>query len=72
MCKWGIKYVHSVTTDHVVSTCAPPLPTYQVLRKSIIVFSLEKERFTFDVDDKLYICTYIHTDICADSVTTEI
>ena len=26
--------------------------TYQVLRKSIIAFSLEKQRFTFDVDNK--------------------
>ena len=23
ICKWGIKYVHSVTTDYVGSTCAP-------------------------------------------------
>ena len=31
---------------------APSLPTYQVLRKSVIAFSLEKRRFTFDVDEK--------------------
>ena len=24
ICKWGLKYAHSVTTDHVGSTCAPP------------------------------------------------
>ena len=24
ICKWGIKYAHLVTTDHVGSTCAPP------------------------------------------------
>ena len=26
ICKWGIKYAHSVTTDHVGSTCAPYYP----------------------------------------------
>ena len=39
--------------------------TYKVLRKSVIAFSLEKQRFTFDVDKK-------HTYVCADSKTTEI
>ena len=29
-----------------------PLSTYQVLRKSVIAFSLEKRRLTFDVDEK--------------------
>ena len=39
----------------------PPLPTYQVLQKSVIVFSLEKRRFTFAVDEILH--TSIHTYI---------
>ena len=26
ICKWGIKYVHSVTTDHMGSTCAHHYP----------------------------------------------
>ena len=26
ICKWGIKYAHSVTTDNVVSTCAHHYP----------------------------------------------
>ena len=39
--------------------------TNQVLWKSVIAFSLEKQRFTFDVDKK-------HTYMSTDSVTTEI
>ena len=62
ICKWDIKYVQSGTTDHVYHhTCAPPpLSTYQVWQKSVIAFSLEKRRFTFDVDEA-YIHLYIHT-----------
>ena len=30
ICKWGLKYAHSVTIDHMGSACAPPLPTHQV------------------------------------------
>ena len=26
ICKWGIKYAHSVTTDHIGSTCVPHYP----------------------------------------------
>ena len=38
----------------------PPLHTYQVLQKSVIAFSLEKRRFTFDVDKKP---TSVHTSV---------
>ena len=62
--KWGIKYVHSVTTVHVCNTCAPlPLPTYQVLPKSVIVFSLEKQRYLF-----CWQATYIHPHIHTSSI----
>ena len=111
ICKWGIKYAHWVTTDHMGSTCAHhypytsyinvahtelwifdffvirqseknanevlnmhirwrqttwvvlglPLPAYQVCRKSVIAFSLEKRRFTFRCWRETYICTYIQT-----------
>ena len=39
--------------------------TYQVWRKSVIAFSLEKQRYTLDVDKK-------HINICTDSMTTKI
>ena len=60
ICKWGMKYAHSVTTDHMGSTCAPPLPTYQVWWKSVIAFSLESEGLPFDVDKKP---TSLHTSV---------
>ena len=44
ICKWGIKYAHSVTTDHVGSTCAH-IPTYQVLRKSDVLIKEAKVDF---------------------------
>ena len=65
ICKWGIRYVYLVTTDHVGSTCAPLLSTYQVLWKSVIVFSLESTGLPFHVDEKptsVHTYTYIHTD----------
>ena len=46
-CKWGIKYAHSVTKDHVGSTCAPPLPTNQVCDKIGHCVLVRARRFTF-------------------------
>ena len=47
ICKWGIKYAHLVMADQVESTvlCAPTthIPNFT---KSILVFSLGKQRFT--------------------------
>ena len=47
----------------------PPLPTYQFLQKSIIVFSLEKQKFTILVDEQPL---YIHPSIYTNIVTTKI
>ena len=47
----------------------PPLPTYQVLRKSVVAFSLESEDLPFDVDEKP---TSVHTSVhSTDSITNE-
>ena len=67
ICKWGIKYTHKwwqITWLVLV----PPLPIYQVWRKSIIAFSLDSEGLPFDVDEKptsvyTYISASIHTDM---------
>ena len=61
ICKWGIKYVHLVTTDHVGSTCAPP-PTTHIpsLMKIGHCVLIREWRFTFDVDEKP---TSVHTSI---------
>ena len=42
--KWGIKYEHLVTTDHL---CPPPLPTYQVWQKIGHCILIREWRFTF-------------------------
>ena len=56
ICKWGIRQ-----TTWVV--LVPPLPTHQVLWKLVIVFSLEKQKFTFAVDEILHTSTHpsVHT-----------
>ena len=72
ICKWGIEYAHLVTTDHVGSTYAHHYPHTKFYKKLVIAFSLEKQRFTFWCWQETYICTYIHTYICTDSMTTEI
>ena len=62
ICKWGIKYAHSLTTDHVGGICDPLLPTYQIWWKSVIAFSLESEGLPFDVHEKpTSVHTYVHT-----------
>ena len=51
ICKWGIKYAHSVTTDHVGSTCAPTSHISSLMKIGHCILIRER-RFTFDVDDK--------------------
>ena len=69
ICKWGITYVHSVTTDHMGSTCAPHYPHIKFdknrslrshYRVKVYLMMLTRSVHT-------YICTSIHTD----SVTNE-
>ena len=62
-CKWGIKYAHSVTTNHMGSTCAPTthIPSFMKIGHCILI---RERRFTFwcwrETYISTYICTYIH------------
>ena len=59
ICKWRIKYVHSVTAAHVCSTCAPTthIPSLTKISHCILI---RERRFTFWCWRETYICTYIH------------
>ena len=39
ICKWGIKYAHSVTTDHVSSTCGPTthIPSFTKIGHCVLI-----------------------------------
>ena len=67
ICKWGIKYTHSVTTDNVGSTCVHHYPHTKFYKKSLIAFSLQKWRFSFLLTRNLH-----HPSIHTDSMTTKI
>ena len=56
--RYANEVLNMVMTNHVGSTCAPPLPTYQVWRKSVRAFSFESQGLPFDVDEIWH--TYIH------------
>ena len=62
ICKWGIKYAHSVTTDHVGSTCAPTthIPSLKKIGHWVLI---RKGRLTFSCWRETYIHLYIHTNI---------
>ena len=45
ICKWGIKYAHTVTTDHMGCTCAPP--HYPLTKKIGHCVLIRERRFTF-------------------------
>ena len=67
ICKWGIKYVHSMTTDHAGSTCAPTTHIASLTKIGHCVLIRER-RFTFWCWWETYIlhihpsiATYIHT-----------
>ena len=46
ICKWGIRYAHSVTKDHVGSTCAPHYP-HTKFDKNCYCVLIRERRFTF-------------------------
>ena len=58
ICKWGIKYVHSETTDQYL--CPPThIPS---LTKIVHCVLIREWRFTFWCWRETYICSHIHTD----------
>ena len=60
ICKWGIKYAHSVITDHVGSTCTPHYPHTKFDENRSSVILIREQRFTFWCWRE----TYVHTYIC--------
>ena len=63
ICKWGIKYAHSVMTDHVGSICAPTTHIPSLTKISHCVLIRER-RFTFWCwRDLTYIHPSVHTYI---------
>ena len=59
ICKWGIKYAHSVT-DHMGSTCAPPTTHILSLMKIGHCILIREWRFTFWCWRETYISTHLH------------
>ena len=62
ICKWGIKYVHSVTTDHVGSTCVPHCPHTKFDENRSLHSHLRAKVYLLMLT-RSYISTYIHTYI---------
>ena len=55
ICKWGIKYAHSVTTDHMGSTCAPTTHIPSFTKIGYCVLIREAKIYLF-----CWWATYIH------------